>query len=379
MGNRNSNIIQQVNKGFLNVGSVSEFKELLTDFPEDPALHKAYGDLLLKQKSSDESALSYGKSAALYLRSGKLIPAVTTKILQWRIKSPAYQDAQLFLAALNDSSLPETPLKVFFKNLSKPELLAVLKCMEGVHLPAGKLIYKIDDVQEDLYFIVSGNVKEIRYEPVKTGEETVFKQSMEHLSVDDTFGELYPMEKENLSQSFVETTDPTELLKISKPMLLPICKKYPNVESGIEALGSFRSEFRKARLLKKNRKSQRHKIMRKMSLEIFPHAAANYPIILDAYSKDISIGGTCVFLDANDLSVTKSVASFSKTIKEAEVKINLPSEGMELRVSGKIAWTQETTFEGQKTLALGIQFQDLSPKLRGLLFVFADGSQNEHD
>lgn len=377
MGNRKSNTIQQINKDFLNVDSVSEFNELLTDFQEDPALHKAYADLLLKQNSSDEAALSYGKSAALYLKSGKLIPAVNTKILQWRIKSPAYQDTQLFLSALNDSSLPETPLMVFFKNLSIPELLAVLNCMEGVQLPAGQLIYKIDNVQENLYFIVSGKVREIRYEPVKTGEETVYNQSIEHLSIDDTFGELYPIEKENLSQSFVETTDPTELLKISKAMLLPICKKYPNVESGLEALGSFRSEFRKARLLKKNRKSQRHKITRKMSLEIFPHSSANYPIILDAYSKDISVGGACVFLDANDLSVAKSVASFSKTIKKAGVKISMPSEGMELRVSGKIVWTKETTFEGGKTLAVGIQFEDLSPRLRGMLFVFADGSKDK--
>jgi hypothetical protein len=47
---------------------------------------------------------------------------------------------------------------------------------------------------------------------------------------------------------------------------------------------------------------------------------------------------------------------------------------MELKVSGKIAWTQETVFKGEKTLAVGIQFQDLSPKLRGMLFVFADDS-----
>jgi hypothetical protein len=106
---------------------------------------------------------------------------------------------------------------------------------------------------------------------------------------------------------------------------------------------------------------------------------ANYPIILDAYSKDISIGGTCVFLDAKDLSVAKSVASFSKTIKEAKVKISLPSAGLELKVSGKIAWTKETIFRGEMTLAVGIQFQDLSPKLKGMLFVFADDSRNERD
>ena len=37
----------------------------------------------------------------------------------------------------------------------------------------------------------------------------------------------------------------------------------------------------------------------------------------------------------------------------------------------------EVIFQGKKTLALGIQFQDLSPKLRGMLFVFADSSKNK--
>jgi hypothetical protein len=114
-----------------------------------------------------------------------------------------------------------------------------------------------------------------------------------------------------------------------------------------------------------------------MTLEIFPHSSANFPIIFEAYSKDISVGGTCVVLDEKDISVAKSVASFSKKIKDSEVKISFPSEGLELKVSGKIAWTQEVIFQGKKTLALGIQFQDLSPKLRGMLFVFADSSKNK--
>ena len=377
MDNQKANIVEQITCGFINIDSVEEFEELLKDFPEDPALHKIYADLLVKKESLEEAALAYGRAAALYLQSGKLLSAVAAKLSQWRIKSPFYQDAQLFLSALNDDSLPDTPLKLFFEKLSKPEMLGIMKCMENIQVPAGQLIYKIDDVQEDLYFIVSGSIKEIRYKPVKTDEETVFKQSVDYLSEDDTFAELYPIKEENVCLSYIETTEPTELVKIPKQMLLPICKKYPNVESGLQALSAFRSEFRKAKLLKKNRKSQRHKIMRKMSLEIFPHSSVNFPIILEAYSKDISIDGTSVVLDANDLSVAKSVASFRKTIKDSIVKISFPSEGMELKVSGKIAWTQEILFKGEKTLAVGIQFQDLSPKLRGMLFVFADGTKDQ--
>jgi CRP-like cAMP-binding protein len=377
MNDQKADIVEQITGRFSNINSVEEFEELLKDFPDDPALHKVYADLMVRKSFSDKAALAYGRAAALYLKSGKLLPAVFVKLLQWRLKSPFYQDAQLFLSALNDNSLPDTPLKVFFEKLSKPEILRIIRCMENIKVSTGQLIYKIDDEQEDLYFIVSGNIKEIKYEPVQSGEETVFKQSIDHLSEDDTFGELYPINKKNVCQSYIETIEPTELVKIPKHMLLPICRKYPNVETGLQALSAFREEFRKAKLMRKNRRSQRHEILIKMSLEIFPHSSASFPIVLDAYSKDMSIGGTCVVLDANDLSVAKSVSKFSKTVKESVVKISFPSEGMELKVSGKIAWSQEIIFKGKRTLAVGIQFLDLSPKLRGMLFVFADGAKDK--
>ena len=377
MEGQKTNIVEQITEGFISIDSVQEFEDLLKDFSKDPALYKAYADLLVKKNSSDKAALSYGKAAALYLKSGKLLPAVLTKLLQWQVKSPANQNVQLFLTALNDNNLPDTPLKVFFDKLSKPEVIAVMKCVENIQFPAGHLIYKNDDIQQDLYFIVSGRIKKILFEPVGKGEEKVFKKSVENLSDDDTFGELYPFKEENLCHSYIETIEPVELLKIPKQVLVRICKRYPNVESGLQALSVFRSEFRKAKLLRKNRKGQRHEVMIKMSLEIFPHSSASFPIILEAYSKDISIGGTCVVLDANDLSVAKSVSSFSKTIKDSIVKISFPSEGMELKVSGKIAWTREIIFKGERTLAAGIQFQDLSPKLRGMLFVFADSAKDK--
>ena len=375
METKKAKILEQSNRGFISIKSIQEFNELIEDFPDDPSIQKAYADFLVRKKSSDKAASSYGRAASLYLISGKLPAAILSKLLQWRIKSPVLQDAQLFLSTLTDSSLPDTPLKVFFEKLSKPEIMAVIRSVEYIKFPAGKLVYKVDDVQQDLYFVISGRIKEIRFEPVEKGKDKVFKQIIENLSDEDTFGELYPIKEDNVCQSDIETTEAVELLKIPKHLLAPICEKYPNVEFGLQAVSTFRSDFRKAKLLRKNRKSQRHECTIKMSLEIYPDSSANYPILLDAYSKDISIGGACIVLDANDISVAKSVSSFNKTIKNSEVKINFSNEGMELKISGKITWTQETINRGKRTLMLGIQFQDLSPKLRGMLFVFAKNSK----
>ena len=119
-----------------------------------------------------------------------------------------------------------------------------------------------------------------------------------------------------------------------------------------------------------------HQQFRNVILEIYPQSAANFPIIIEGYSNDILVGGTCVVLDINDENISNSVVTLNKTIKNSIVKLNYPNEGLELKISGKIAWTHEIKFRGMNTLALGIQFQGLSPKLRGMFFVFANSSSN---
>ncbi len=45
---------------------------------------------------------------------------------------------------------------------------------------------------------------------------------------------------------------------------------------------------------------------------------------------------------------------------------------MELKVLGNIMWQHQIHFNGRKTLAMGIRFEEDSPKLRGMLFMFAN-------
>ena len=86
MDNKKTRIAEQINGSFICIDSIEEFDELIEDFPDDPAIYKAHADFMVKKKSSDKAALSYGRAAALYLKSGKLLPAVLTKLLQWRFQ-----------------------------------------------------------------------------------------------------------------------------------------------------------------------------------------------------------------------------------------------------------------------------------------------------
>ncbi|CAB1061715.1 hypothetical protein D1BOALGB6SA_6490 [Olavius sp. associated proteobacterium Delta 1] len=367
--------VEQSTSGHKTIDSIEDFNKLLKRFPNDPALLRASADLMKNKNMPNEAALSYSKAATLYLKSGDLLPAIVSVVYSWHIELPSYQEVKLFLSAMRDDSFPKTPLKVFFENLSNPEVLNVVMNFKNIYLPAQQPIHRVNDTQDNLYFIVSGSLREVCYHPVEKKEEPEVKQTIINLSADDSIGDLNPLEEKKVCHTDVVTISPVELVKISREALLQINKKFPNIESGVQAINVIRSKSQLENQLKKNRKGIRQHLEKKLTIEIHPQSSEYFPIILEGYSTDFSIGGTCVILDAKDVSVAKSVASFSKTIKNSKVKISFPNEGLELRVSGKIAWTKEIVFPREKTLALGIQFQNLSPKLRGMLFVFADSSK----
>ena len=50
----------------------------------------------------------------------------------------------------------------------------------------------------------------------------------------------------------------------------------------------------------------------------------------------------------------------------------MTSEAMTIGVSGKIVWSKDIKLDDQKSVALGIQYQNMTPKLSGLIVVFAD-------
>jgi hypothetical protein len=75
------------------------------------------------------------------------------------------------------------------------------------------------------------------------------------------------------------------------------------------------------------------------------------------------------------MDVHSSIDSFHKSTKDAKVKINMRIQALMLKVSGNIVWTQKIPVNGKQTLALGIKFDEMSPKFQGMLFAFADNLQ----
>ena len=360
-------IAKHVIDGSLTIDSIKEFEGILQIFPKDPELHRAFSDMLMRKKRYAKAAEAYHKSADLFISSGKILPALLCKRLQWRLKKPSRNEAIRFYNTLLSGSYHETSLKLFFSSLSFSELIALMNYMERLRLPAGKTVKKIGDSEKAIYFVVSGSLRSTQYQPLKKNESNHAKSTIQ-LSENDFFGSIYPFEKDNVSQSYTETASRVELIKLSKSQLIKVCKKYPNIELGLIDLVKARSNGNDTEALRTVRKTERHQLPLRMNLRIYPDAMSHHPVVLDGYSKDVSVGGMCIVLDAK----YANVPTVYKSIQNAKIEISLPGEALTISVTAAIAWSKEVYHQGQKTVALGIEFEEMSPKLSGLLVVFAD-------
>jgi hypothetical protein len=364
-------ISERIASGSIRINSAKEFERLLKLFPSDPELIKAYADLLSKENYLDSALKLYRKATILFIRSGSLIEAVASKNRQWKIAKPADQDVRLFFSAMHEANFSKSPLSVFFDKLSVLEIYATIMLFDVIKLSTGQIISLSGKKEKDLNFIVQGTFKKTTYEPQKNNNETIFKKSTSMLTKNYFFGEIYPFDKKNHSISYIESKGQAELIAISQKSLEWICKKYPNIEIAIKKLYEFESIVSEEDQYKKMQKGGRYKLPIRMSLEIYPKASFNYPIIVEGYSKEISIGGTCVVLDEKDMDVHSSIISFLKSTKDAKVKLSMSIEALKLKVSGNIVRTQKIPVNGKQTLALGIKFDEMSPKFQGMLFAFA--------
>ena len=360
-------IARHIVDGSLTIDSVKEFRSILRIFPNDPALHRVYGDLQARKKSFKAAAASYRKAGTLYIESGMMLQAVVCKILEWRLYPPTSLKARRFYQALNGGKYHETLLNVFFNRLSFSEFAAFINRLKRVRIKAGKTIIKIGEQENFLYFIAAGNVTATTLHPLADGQKEAEK-TIVHLTENDFFGDIYPFESDKISQSYFETTTVTELVKISQTALKRICKKFPNIELGIIDLLKARSNVNDDEILRKVRQTDRRLLPVKIDMQIYPGKSGHHPIVLDGYTRDVSIGGMCIVLDAG----YEHVPSMYNDIKNSRIQISMAGEAMTISVSGKIVWSKEVIFEGRKTIALGIQYQNMTPQLSGLMVVFAD-------
>ena len=360
-------IAKNIVDGTVTIDSISEFRSILRIFPNDPALHRVFGDLLVRKSLYDDAVQSYSKAATLNIETGMMLQAIICKTLEWRLGKPTREEARRFYRALSGGSYHQIPLNIFISSLSFGEFTALVNQMTRIRAAAGKTIRKIGVQESALYLIVTGNLKVTTLMPMSEKQAVPHKNSI-YLSGNDFFGDIYPYEAEKISQAFVETITAAELVKIPRLKLKRISKQFPNIELGLIDLLKARSEIGDKGIPRQVRQVDRHKLPIKIDMQILPGDAIDNPIVLDGYTRDVSIGGMCILLDAK----YAHVPSMYRGIKRVQIQMSMPGNAMTISVVGEIVWSKQVKTENKKTVALGIRYENMTPNLSGLLVVFAE-------
>ncbi len=361
------NTVEHIIDGAIVINSVELMLNILKKFPAEPNLVRIYADLLLKNKMPEAAVKAYNRAAKLYLDSGKILPAIVAKISQWHIEMPSDQHVQSFLTELNRNNNKTLPLGHFFSKLSIQELKALCSLFENIRVPSGHVVKQIGDTEDHLFFIVSGQLKDSIYLTLQN-QGKVFRKPTLVLAENNFFGDIYPFNKEHRSQSYIETLEPVELVRIPKEKLMRICRKYPNIELGIIDLLSVRSLTNSDEPSDMLRQESRHKFILSLQLEIYPEHSPDQAIHLEGDSEDISIGGMSIIIDSTSVGDSTPISDLDKTIPNAKINVSVVTHTLLLKISGKIVWSREIVQNGAKTSAIGMQFDEMSPKIRGLLF-----------
>ena len=365
------NTVGHIIDGSIVINSIDLMVEAIKKFPAEPDLVRIYAGLLTKNKMPDAAVKAYNRAARLYLNEGKILPAMVSKISQWHIEMPSDQNVQSFLSELNNSNNNTMPLGHFFSKLSIQELKAFCSLFENIRLPSGQVVKEIGDPEDYLFFVVSGRLKDSIYLTLQN-QRKVFRKPTLTLAENDFFGDIYPFNKEQRSQSYIETLEPVELVRIPKEKLMRIGRKYPNIELGIIDLLNIRSLTDEDVPSNQVRRETRQKFALKLQLEIFPEHSPDGPILTEGDSEDISIGGMSIIIDPTEAVNSSGSFYLDKTVTNAMINVSVITHTLLLKISGKIVWSQEIAHDGVKTLAIGMQFDEMSPKIRGLLFALVN-------
>ena len=371
---KRKSLVSRIIDGSVTIDSVTKFEDLLKVFPNDPELHRAYADLLKKEKSLYAAADAYGRAAKLFIESGMTLQAIVSKILEWRIYKPSQQDGQAFYSALREGRHKDGAVQRFFTGMTFPEMIAFIIELMPRNFPAGGMVKNFGDEENALYFVVSGALEETDYHRLETGGR-IQKKSTKDLVANDFFGEIYPFEKEKMSPSTVETITRVEFAIISKLNLMKICGKYPNVKHLIHGLYQSRSESDEERFSYTVRKTVRHQLPTQVNIKIFSDEPDKAPLDLSGFTENISLGGARVVLDAND-----ETAHFGSLVgKQVHIQIYLAIAFVNLSILGTAVWSKEISLEGKKSAVLGIQFEEMTDKDRRLLQGYHYGYEVEQD
>ena len=134
-------IAAQIIDGSIRIESQTEFEKVLQLFPNDPALLRAYADLLAQKGSLQASIKSYEEATDLFIDSGMPLQAIVAKSMQWKLRQPSdTEEIRQFFITVCQNGHNSAPANLFFSNLSYSAIVSILYPLVKIRLPAGRMV-----------------------------------------------------------------------------------------------------------------------------------------------------------------------------------------------------------------------------------------------
>ncbi len=371
---RQDSIVNRISDGSVNIESEQEFDNLLKIFPNEPSLHRALADLLVKNNSREAADDAYEQSVALFMDKGRILPAIVAKILKWRIVRPRHEEGRDFHRLVCDCKVMDTPLNRFLSDLSYHEFVSLLLKMVPCRFLADTIIKRPGDIENYLYFVVSGAVSEIILPRSNSAPESNGRHQTD-LIESDFFGNIYPFEQENVSHSQVGTITNVEVVKITKPDLIKISRKYGDMGLKIDKLYRWRNESDDEAADQVVRKTVRHQLPTRVYMKVFDTTSGGHPLVIEGFTDDISAGGACVVIGER----YRFGSPNTMVHKNVKLEVILSNAAVRLTILGQIVWGKDILLEGKKSVAVGVRFTEMRDHDRELLHDYCSGSEGEQN
>lgn len=341
---------------------------------ESPEHCRAYAGFLLADNLPDKAVGYFQRAADIYASQGQVLEVLAVNLAMWQFKPAQPNEIRRISEGLQQLSDEKHPLIEFLSHLDDNQLAELIAHMTTEKLPAGHTLVKPGQIYEYFYIVVSGTLKDSLFMSVEDAQ-TFYRSPTIEIKPNEYFGEIYPFDKEIASHSYIETLSAVEIIKISKENLRKLCAKFSPFE--VDLLKLFKIRKKSENLDPQSlRRTKRLKLGVELNMMIDLVSDQGRPIQFKAYTQDISVDGICAVLE-NDSCANLQANHIPDEIVGESIKIAAGLNYLKVFFSGKIAWWKYISYDGQKTIALGIQLNTLPPSYKGILMSFLSLNQGE--
>jgi len=366
-----NSIIESLIKGAITVNRKDEYKKLLAEYPDSPHLNWLFADFLKGEQSFVDAIKKYRKAYELFMDEGETLYAIAALLELWEVVSPTPHDFRVLHSQLRRAEGHSSVIAECFAKMSYKELRATIPCLEKIKVKADDIVQEPGEPEEALYFVVCGEL-------VKSPNATESGRYgvVEFLKANDHFGDDFPCEVKRPAPYLVRAVSDAELLRITKKDFLELTVKFPDLKSSLNKLIRYQLIPDDEKPEKFFRKTSRRHFSIFLTLDILDDVPGRHPLSVKGFSVDISLGGACVIVDPRYRDIPENDILRRKT----KLRISLPDESVNVTIMGQVAWCKKTEIDGEDTYALGVQFNEMPPSLRGsmIIFVNAVGTINRH-